>query len=72
MRAVILGSPNKMIKRGSETGAGRDAAAAYLASLLEELAPLAQRNGLPVVAYLLDMALVEAKAAVGQSAKSAE
>jgi hypothetical protein len=43
-----------------------------LASLLEELAPLAQRNGLPVVAYLLDMALVEAKAAVGQSAKSAE
>jgi hypothetical protein len=47
----------------------RNGAAAYLASRLEELMPLAQRNGLPVVAYLLDMALMEAKAAVGQAAK---
>ena len=37
-------------------------AAAYLASMLEELASLAQNNGLPVLAYLLDMALAEAKA----------
>jgi hypothetical protein len=53
-----------------KAGRGRDeATAAYLVSLLEELAPLAQRNGLPVVAYLLDMALMEAKTAAAQSAQ---
>ena len=55
--------------RGGKTTLKRDAAAAaYLISLLEELAPLAQRNGLPVVAYLLDMALMEAKTSVGKPA----
>jgi hypothetical protein len=37
----------------------RAAAAEYLASLLEEMSPLAQRHGLDVAAYLLDMAHME-------------
>jgi hypothetical protein len=53
--------------RGNETVAERSAAATYLTTMLEELTPLAQRNGLPVVAYLLDMALMEAKSAAGQA-----
>jgi len=56
--------------RSSKAVVERDAVAAYLASMLEELTPLAQRSGLPVIAYLLDMALMEAKTAAGQSAKS--
>ena len=53
--------------RGSRAVVERDAAAAYLASMLEELSPLAQQNGLHVVAYLLDMALMEAKTVANQS-----
>ena len=47
--------------------ADRDAAADYLASLLEELTPLAQRHGLHVVAYLLDMAHLEVRSIVRKS-----
>jgi hypothetical protein len=39
--------------------ADRAAAAAYIASMLEHMSPLAQRHGLDVVAYLLDMAHLE-------------
>jgi hypothetical protein len=54
--------------RGGRAVIERDAAAAYLASMLEELSSLAQQNGLHVVAYLLDMALMEAKTVANQSA----
>ena len=53
--------------RGGEAVEGRRAAAVYLASMLEELSPLAQHNGLPALAYLLDMALMEARSAAGHS-----
>ena len=54
-------------QRSATSTVERNAAAAYLASMLEELMPLAQSNGLPVVAYLLDMALTEARAAMSKS-----
>ena len=54
--------------RGGDAVEGRHAAAVYLTSMLEELSPLAQHNGLPIVAYLLDMALMEARSAAGHSA----
>ena len=45
----------------------RDEAADYLESLLAELTPLAQRHGLHVVAYLLDMAHLEVRTIMGNS-----
>jgi hypothetical protein len=48
----------------------RAEAASYLASMLEDLSPLAQRNGLHVLAYLIDMAVMEAKVAAGHAAHS--
>jgi hypothetical protein len=50
----------------------RDAAAAYLDALLEELKPLAQQHGLHVVAYLLDMAHLEVRSIARQSSRAAE
>lgn len=38
----------------------RRAAAAYVAALAAELRAMAQKNGLPTLAYLLDMAHIEA------------
>jgi hypothetical protein len=52
--------------RGNRIAAEREAAADYLTSMLEELLPVAQQSGLEVVAFLLDMALAEAKMAVDQ------
>jgi hypothetical protein len=52
--------------RGDDAMSERHAAAAHLTTMLEELMPLAQRNGLPVVAYLLDLALMEAKSVASQ------
>jgi hypothetical protein len=37
-----------------------DAAATYIASLVDELAQLAKRNGLETLSYILDMARLEA------------
>jgi hypothetical protein len=62
-----------MVKdRASHPTGGREATADYLATMLEELVPLAQRNGLPVVAYLLDMALVEVKTTASRSQEPSE
>jgi len=62
-----------MVKdRASHPTGGREATADYLATMLEELVPLAQRNGLPIVAYLLDMALMEVQTAVNRSQEPAE
>lgn len=58
--------------RASHPTRGREATADYLATMLEELVPLAQRNGLSTVAYLLDMALLEVKTIAGRSQESAE
>ena len=38
----------------------------------EELVPLAQTNGLPTVAYLLDMALMEVKTIANRSQELGE
>ncbi|HXQ82960.1 MAG TPA: hypothetical protein VN769_02720 [Xanthobacteraceae bacterium] len=44
-----------------QNGAGTpDEAARYIASLVEELAQLARRNGLDTLSYLLEMARLEA------------
>jgi hypothetical protein len=53
-------------KKPTET----DAAAVYLTTMLEELVGVAERNRLPLVAYLLDMALLELRSASGQSIKT--
>jgi hypothetical protein len=42
---------------GEETA---DSAARYIASLVEELAMIARRNGLDTLGYILDMARLEA------------
>lgn len=44
------------------------ATASYLAAIVAELATLAERNRLPVVAYLLGMARMEAETITRQSA----
>lgn len=41
----------------------RRAAASYVATLAQDLRALAQTNGLPTLAYLLDMARLEAESA---------
>jgi hypothetical protein len=43
--------------KGEETP---DAAARYIASLVDELSQLAKRNGLEALSYILDMARLEA------------
>ena len=43
-----------------ETGETPDSAAQYIASLADELAKLAKRNGLDTVSYLLEMARLAA------------
>jgi hypothetical protein len=58
--------------RASHPAGGREATADYLTTMLEELVPLAQRNGLPTVAYLLDMALMEAKTIANRSQEPVE
>ena len=58
--------------RGETPTAGPYEAASYLTALLEELATLAKQSDLPVVAYLLDMALMEAKAKAGQPTEAPE
>jgi hypothetical protein len=54
-------------RAGQAASEGDVETATYLVSKLEELAPLAQRDGLPVVAYLLEMALMEARTVAGHS-----
>jgi hypothetical protein len=58
--------------RASHPTGGREATADYLATMLEELVPLAQTNGLPTVAYLLDMALMEVKTIANRSQELGE
>lgn len=43
------------------SGASRPETAAYVAALSEDLARLARRGGMPTLAYLLDMARLEAE-----------
>jgi hypothetical protein len=55
----------KMAEDDDETGGsdGRetpDSAALYIASLADELAKIAHRNGLEVLGYILEMARIEA------------
>lgn len=50
----------------------RTAAATYLATMSGDLAVMARRHGLQTLGYLLDMARLEAEAAVRQGGKSAE
>jgi hypothetical protein len=46
--------------RGPNSEETPDAAAAYIGSLVDELAQLAKRNGLEALSYILDMARLEA------------
>lgn len=46
---------------GVDTGRDRDEVAAYLAELTGELALVARRHGFDALAYLLDMAQLEAE-----------
>lgn len=57
-----------MVRRGGtanpptpSSGASRLETAAYVAALSEDLARLARRSGMPTLAYLLDMARLEAE-----------
>ena len=47
-------------KNGPNGDETPDSAAHYIASLTEELAQLARRNGLDTLGYILDMARMEA------------
>ena len=58
--------------RGEKPTVGRDAVASYVTTMLEELVPLAKQSDLPVVAYLLNMALMEVKMEVAQSTNATE
>lgn len=53
--------PNDM--NGPEDGGSPDDAARYIASLADELAQLARRNGFDALSYILEMARLEAEQA---------
>jgi len=48
---------------GPDDGGSPDDAARYIASLADELAQLAKRNGLDALSYILEMARIEAEQA---------
>ena len=56
--------PHKMSDKGNieapEADETPDSAAQYIASLADELAKIAKRNGLETLSYLLEMARLEA------------
>jgi hypothetical protein len=52
--------PDKDDNNGPEGEESPDSAAQYIASLTEELAKLAKRNGLDTLSYLLEMARLAA------------
>jgi hypothetical protein len=64
--AKVAGVARPAEKREEAPAAGSDraAAAAYLASMGAELAAIARRHDFPAVAYILDMARLEAEATV--------
>jgi hypothetical protein len=45
---------------GSESGETPDSAAHYIATITNELAKIARRNGLDSLSYILEMARIEA------------
>ena len=47
-------------KKGANGGETPDSAATYIATLADELAKLARRNGLDTLGYILEMARLEA------------
>jgi hypothetical protein len=60
------------VHRTNKVEIERAAAASYLVTMLKELTPIAQRNGLDVVAYLLGVAQLEADSVARQSAERPE
>lgn len=57
-------------RAGGDRPSSRAETAAYLEALAEDMVRLARRSGLPTLAYLLDMARIEARTHAGRDAET--
>jgi hypothetical protein len=60
LRSVLKPMPDRDEKNGPNGHETPDSAAHYIATLTEELAQIARRNGLDTLSYILEMARLEA------------